>query len=425
VAPGIAGILAHISIEATPSYGYNNGTDLVLFESLDDLRNPHAVRVSRNEFTIDAAGGAGTLLLKSPAVGGFVPMKARMSDGSFHKHGGSGFALGPSHRFPATGGGGFSWRDPHRYDMLEVFQLRYDSSGLTSVCEGTWTQNMDAPLRIADTEWCIFSHGLTSAIADGSDLLFTVMARKSDRAAAGVSRWSHRDGHWRPVSFQPVTENEAIPPDPKRVHESNIHERTRWLEPSLVRARDGSLLFCARGSDTYCSTDGTESCFLVQVWRSIDGGRSWSIFLRVPEVRNVSPVTVNRSVDGTAYLASNPFRPAFTIGPRVGRGREDLSLWPINEERSVLDAPLSVVQALSEFGEAPPSPDPEWYDCWLVDHPNSATIQLGDGFWHDLLAYRVTHSPLFGSLSIAPASQVGCHISEVLSYGPVQPLWEF
>jgi hypothetical protein len=60
-----------------------------------------------------------------------------------------------------------------------------------------------------------------------------------------------------------------------------------------------------------------------------------------------------------------------------------------------------------------------------VDHPSGATVQLADGRWRHVLAYRLLHSPMIRSCGTYPAPQVGCYVEEVVSDGPVLPAWTF
>jgi len=421
VAPGKAGIIADLNIEATMNYGFKNGADVVLFDDLSSINTSEVCPVSRNEHITNPDTGETQLILKSPVVGGFVPLQALRSDGTPHPHAGTGFGLGQAHRLLAGPDDEFVWWATDRYDLLEVYQFRYDGREFHSCRTGVFSQNLDSPLRAGESGWSITTHGMTSAIPDGDDLLLPVIARNGSAASDGVSRWACHGEQWHPVSSTPITGSDSLGEDVKHT----AHESILWMEPSLIRDTDGSLLFSARGSDSYVDPAGVRYGCLVQVWRSEDGGTTWQVILRVPEIRLESPVTINKAADGTVYLVSNRFDPDFVIDKKTGRGRENLCIWPLNAQRTGLEAPLVAREAVKEFGPAPASPDPDWYDCWMVDHPNGAVVQLRDGKWHSVLTYRVLHSPLFGSLAIPPAPQSGCYVEEVLSSGEELPAWDF
>ncbi len=194
-----------------------------------------------------------------------------------------------------------------------------------------------------------------------------------------------------------------------------------WAEPSLVRDRDGALLFSARGS-------GGERLSEVQVWRQQGGGPQWQLVvstddvrvwhkqaagaewgtvLRLPNAHNPGPISIGSAADATPYIAAN----------RPGSGRETLCLWPLNAGRMDLAAPLTIRAARAEFGPAPGA------GGWMVDHPSGAIVRLADGKWHGVVAYRVLASA--EHKGAPPPPQSGCYVEEVISTGPVVPSWRF
>jgi len=427
VAPRIAALIVDAHIEQTPIYGFQNGSDVILFDDLDTISADKAVPIRRNAYSIDAATGGNFIHLQSSVIAGFVPLGARGDDGSAHPHAGTGFGLGQAHRMPADESGGFAWRDEKRRDLLEVFQFSFDGRIFCSRKSDEGTQDSSSPLRIGESGWSIISHGLTSAIPDGDDLLLTVLARKGDVPACGVARWSRQDGFWRPISFQSVVGEESV------TSQANYAENCQWMEPSLIRDIDGSLLFSARGQDSGRSRENVELGKLIRIWRSTDGGSRWDVVVDGPGVRQFAPVTINQAPDGTPYVVSTPFDLAFvfkmsldadvaTVRKR-GRGREILSVWPLNEERTGLLSPMIIRDAEAEFGKRPSHP--EWYDGWMVDHASASTVRLADGAWHNVLVYRCLHSALYHSLGRYPASQTGCYLEEVMSQGEARGMWNF
>jgi hypothetical protein len=107
------------------------------------------------------------------------------------------------------------------------------------------------------------------------------------------------------------------------------------------------------------------------------------------------------------------------LEPKGGRGeRSVLALWPVNEGRDGLGAPLLARDCLTEFGVPPHG------TVWAVDHPSAQTVHLGDGAWHHVIGYRIlewkenTHF-------VGPTPRTGGYVEEVLSVGePVVP-WRF
>jgi hypothetical protein len=196
------------------------------------------------------------------------------------------------------------------------------------------------------------------------------------------------------------------------------------MEPSLARDADGSLLFSARGADAF-SKPGANAPglgYTLRVWRSARAGK-WEQVLDEPKARLNSPVTINVAADGTAYLVSNPYDPAFIPETQMtGRGRERLVIWPLTEKRTGIQPRLLVRDCLTDFGE-PPSRAGD--DKWMADHPNGLTVRLKDGRWHHILCYRICHSPRYLASSTSPSPHSGSYIEEVHSKGPVHATWQF
>ena len=101
-----------------------------------------------------------------------------------------------------------------------------------------------------------------------------------------------------------------------------------------------------------------------------------------------------------------------------GTFREKLYLWPLNQDRTGLELPLLARDAIAEFGLPPHG------STWNVDHPSAMTVQLGDGRWHNVLAYRVMER---GEMvrGLSPSPQTGCYLEEVSSAGEPIRAWSF
>ncbi|MEO8659151.1 MAG: hypothetical protein ABI693_11815, partial [Bryobacteraceae bacterium] len=282
------GVMVMRMTEETPNYGFLDGSDVVL---IDDFQKPgRTFAASRNETT------DGRLFMKSPMLGGFVPRGALRADATPHPHAGTGFGIGQAHWFPFPDRR-FSWRDPARQDMNEVYQLSYDGQSFKAVRNDVRAQNGDDPLRIGKSGWTVLVSGIKNAIPDGHDLLLSALAAREDRSAVavGVIRWARQSGFWKPIDFDPVvTTPGPVPKGP------NPMERCPWMEPSVDRDADGRLLFSARGMDVPKGPGYT-----LRLWRT-DGQGGWRQLLDEPKARLNSPVTVNVAPNGSAYIVSNP-----------------------------------------------------------------------------------------------------------------------
>ncbi|PYV10422.1 MAG: hypothetical protein DMG07_21155 [Acidobacteria bacterium] len=284
------------------------------------------------------------------------------------------------------------------YDYFELLQLAYDGRELRIV------HRQRVGLEEMVPGWRISGAGLTNPISDGDDLLVGAQGGRPGRTpGCGLLRWRRSRGAWRPAAFDLITPEDNS------------------IEPSVVREGGGDLLFLARGR--------RESGPPVRVWRSRDNGRSWQRTIFINGLVGSVPISLNQAVDGTPYVASNLYTPWIKVPggdagisrlePAGGRGeRSTLCIWPLNERRDGLEAPLLARDCRTEFG-VPPSGT-----VWAADHPSAMTLQLGDGEWHHVLGYRLldwkenTHF-------IAPSPRTGAYVEEVFSVGEPVPPWNF
>jgi len=376
VAPQRVGLFCNIRRDGTRSIDLEIGSDVVLFDDLADIQADRAIPLSRYEMT------AFTLTRKGPVLGGFVPLGAKLEDGSPHPHAGTGFGMGWAIRHTLDETGNYDYRrGTERY--AELFQFGYDGK------EFRVLQKECVKSETLLDEWDLVGNFVTNAIPDGQDFFYVMVAKISDVVVAGVSRWQAGEDGWRPVSFVPVTGEEAT-----------------WSEPSLIRDVDGSLLFSARSD---CSVlPGI--AFDAAVWRSTDNGETWEQIIYRKECRSRSPVSINQAADGTPFVAANL--------PPNDRTREVLCYWPLSEDRMEFEECRIARDLPSEFG---PAPSGSW---WRIDHPTSAIVQLKDGGWHSLLVYRIVDNGEVES-DADPPPQTGCYVEEVLSRGETIPTWHF
>ncbi len=385
------------------------GVDVVLFDNLTSPRPEAPLVLTRNQEEPNPnskPAGARAVMVKYPARGGFVPLGAKRPDGSPHPLAGTGFAINQAiaRRIGPSGSlyhevGTFAREEGYSYH--EVHQLAYDGKSLKVTATG----------RVADRDllagWQVTGEGLANAIPDGDDFLVGMSAAKpGSEGGAGVMRWKHNGQKWAAVAFTPVTGED------------------RSSEASLVRDRDGALLFSARAS-------GEPDYYDARVWRSADGGATWTKVIHVRGIISSGPITLNEAADSSLYIGANlyqvPFEPIagrFRVPKdRSGRirgggwTRKTLCLWPLNRERNALEPPVIARDCDAEFGPPPGG------SMWRVDHPSSANVQLADGEWHHVLGYRI-HEDV-ESREAQPPAQTGTYLEEVITPAKAIPRWRF
>ncbi len=379
IAPKQAALFVNLRMEGIPVGDFENGTDVIIFDDLSSISATGAIPISRNETEADPGTPRGRIIVKYPMIGGFVPLGARRADGSPHPHAGTGFGTCQAISFPVNEAGYFTW-ETERIHRVEVHQFTYD--GARFEARRMAQDPGQAHPAVGDSGWDLVCPGITNAIPDGDDMLQAVQAAKDGASAVGVLRWQRQDGLWAPVFFSPAATGGA------------------WTEPSVVRDTDAALLFSTRGY-------GADKINLVRVWRSGDGGSSWELVIDAPDTRHEAPISINQAADGTPYIAAN----------LLGKGRETLCLWPLNAERTGLREPIVARDAREEFGAAPGG------STWMVDHPSGAVVQLADGAWHNVLAYRILE--LAEHRGAEPPEETGCYVEEVVSAGEPIPTWRF
>jgi hypothetical protein len=327
---------------------------------------------------------------------GFVPLGAKRADGTPHPHAGTGFGVGTVLAFPCDEAGNLTCRvycdTGDVYCSQEVVQLRYDGAKLT----------VEHSKRVENDQFLpglkLNGNGFGVAVPDGDDLLYTSteFTKEVENMRAGVTRWRFLNGRWKMVDYVPV----ATEPG------------GYYSEPTLARDADGTLLFSAR----------TNQWNTIQVWRSTDGGHTWTCLLRKDNMRPVTPISINTTGDGRAYVAANPFCPDDLDSRGIKRYanalRERICLWPLSDDRKRLLDPVVLRDGPSEFG-IPPSGS-----IWAVDHPMSTTLRMADGKWRHVISYRLLD--LAEILDHAPQTPItGSYCDEIELGEPFIPPWHF
>lgn len=404
VAPGKAGMACNLRFEGFPVGDFEAGTDVVVFDDVDGIRDATPVRITRSERYSHPEKGK-RVVVKHTCKGGFVPLGAKRPDGTPHPAAGTGFVFGEALDLPMKGDGYYDKTDKTggMIRTTELNHLAYDGNEFRVV--KTETLAAGVTMRAPGSDWDILHPGLRMGIPDADDLLFPVGASQGNPAAwntyphaMGLARWRHDGAFWRPVEFSPIVLSRRTPSSPVVYGQQ---QQLQWTEPSVARDVDGSLLVTARG----VYDDAEEHT--IRVWRSTDGWRSWENVIAVPKTRGQAPVTISTASDGTPYIVSC----------KLAHGRDWLMVWPLNADRTGLDEPLTVRNAAEQFGPPPSG------SVWFMDHPNAMTVQLADGQWHNLLAYRIMDRGEHGGAD--PAPQTGLYVEQVRSTGPAIPRWLF
>ena len=384
VAPHTAALSCNVRTVGTGHWDFENGTDVIVFTDIATIGKQKRIVVGRNEEDRNPLTGKKRVAVTYPIQVGFVPLGAKLADGTAHPDAGTGFGFSQALCFDLNDQGYYTPADAKAGGQItsakqwHVYQFAYDGRDFRVVKREI--KSADTQLTTADGAWTITAPGLSAAVADGNDMFLPVSANDGKREVAGVSRWRRAGGDWRPVAFYDVSGG---------------------TEPSLIRDVDGSLLYSVRGA----GADGQA----VRVSRSSDSGQNWKQVLHDPKLRSNAPVTLIQTADGTTYIAAN----------QPGSFRATLCLWPLNVQRTGCGAAIMTRDCVGNFGPAPDG------TTWFADHPMATTVQLVDGKWHGLLGYRVMAYNTTGVGGETVTPWTGCYVEEVFSEGPECPVWKF
>ncbi len=387
-----AGLVCGLKQIGIPVIDLNAGVDLILFDAMDRITEKNAIPLVRNHKETHPRNGAPLVMVKYPIACGFVPLGAKLDDGSPHPAAGTGFGLLVALGYPPDHSD--LWA-PARKDIHDVFQLqqyRYDGRTFTI----TKDQILD-PNRVI-RGWHIDNVSLDNPLPDGKDFLLGLVGRdgvRYQKPGCLMSRWQYAEGEWKPVQVSYVEGSEGS------------------FEPSAVRDKDGALLLSVRR--------GTE----FNVWRSADGAQSWKQVVHLDKMRASSPVTIHRTLGGLPFLCANPHVGPYKDGlgreVSIGRWRESIALWPLADDRTGVEKP----SFLFDFNRARFGGSPNGSAIW-ADHPVSGIVRLADGRHRCILCLRVwSRDEVTNEVIATPMS--GTWVKEVhnLNDGPERPVWNF
>ncbi len=439
VSPTQIALLANIRVTNMPVVDHEDGWDVFILDDIEKLKPENAQPGPRNTSENHPQTGEPHDMVHHLAIGGFVPLGARLADGSTHPHAGTGFAMGYVKAHPSDHKNAVPPVDRHG-DMgfLTLLQLRFDGEKLHITHHERINPDTLFP------GWTMSTRGLSPALPDGPDLLFAHNAGQIDPSvetyfqklkesglkphapnnplgacnAAAISRWQYGPTGWRPVSMRRIPE-----PGPDM-----------GFEPTLIRDTDGSLLCSIRGKGANVPPGQRDAAGMqnlyesFRIYRSTDNGETWLRHLCIHGIRAASPVTLNQLADGSLYLLANPGHPV--IKDSKGRTiplvmhRQKLWAWPLSPDRKSVLPPLCIFDAIERFGPARPIDTHCCDNHWYLDHPLAMPCRLADGNWHNLLAFRLVDGATNTGGAFAPP-QAGAYLMELPTTLTIPAPWRF
>ena len=325
----------------------NVGNDAFVFTKLSELVPEQAIPINRVDPAYRLRSGQGVgVQAKYPVCGAFVPLGARLENGSPHPAAGTGFLLSQGVTFLPDRSGAH----PQGDCTFDLIQLRWDGERL-AVTNGQLPETLFGmtPTGIAITNYCARGAGFLGA--------FTVLGKGH---AVFTFAW---DGtRWWPTGCgEPFFDASSWNP---AVDQPEVLSRGE-TEPSLRQCGDAYYAY-TRGWDPkgrlYRSEDGV-AFKLVRTY-------TWPVnqASRLPALS--TPQVLNAGLDGSLYLATNP---------STGWPRNPLLAYPlVNEE---LAAPLVIHDHQGIRHDTGP-------EAPICDHAIAANVWL-EGRWRHLCLYRL------------------------------------
>ena len=180
-----AGMFCNIRRASVEAGDLEMGSDLVIFDDIDEICSDNAVTLIRGEEMDHPETGERMILSTYPFVGGFVPLGARCDDGTPHPDAGSGFAVCTQRGYPAHARSSLLAVD-RPFERFRVQEYSYDGATLRIVRD-------EAVAADGLIQGRRFSHfGSGNAIPDGTDLIAAVAVQADsakDGEQAGLARW--------------------------------------------------------------------------------------------------------------------------------------------------------------------------------------------------------------------------------------------
>ncbi len=375
--PGVVAMLVNVRRGGVMATDLESGVDVIVFNRLEGLAEAERMILSRGDHQ-RLPDGREVELSIYPCKGGFVPL------GSGRAGEGTGFGMSAVRGYPGLDTKPSDIRnmkDP--YYRLRLYQFSYNGTRFS----------VDEEVEMDPRDLCegyFVSPGLKPAVMDGDDMLFPLAVRRTIAMGAkagsdsqeevfgeiAISRWQYRDGKWVLAAFDKVPEANGC------------------MEPTLIRLPDGGLLLNARGMH------GTDHAYDIQLWRSDDGGKSWSLWVERKDCRSASTTTVGITASGVPFVLANLREP----GRKAARYQ--LALFEIDVEKRVVLDPQIIRDCPQEFGLW----DGEFH--WWADHAIAEVVTLADGKKHCLMSYRVVNE-LEIARDLTPTPVTGNYVGEI------------
>jgi hypothetical protein len=367
------------SIREQGGHDFEIGNNAFIFKELKDIDERQAIPINRLDANYRLkTNGALAIQARYPVSGAFVPLGAKLPDGTSHPGAGTGFLFSGTLTFLPDRSDGHP--DAGREDRtIEFMQIRWDGKDLKVTQREFLTQAAGVDVgRIA----------ITNSLPDGAGFLCPFESH--DGGYVVVVRYEYDGQNWKPVRAGKPFHEAEIPKDQKNLPVEH------WFETEASIVRDGTrYLLYTRGHDfrgrVYSSTDGLNYTFLFDHYNY------------------QAPQTLNQGLDGSIYLITNR-GPGLLRNPLLAFPLRDKTFpepFVIHDERRV---------HLYFPKEVPETP--------FIDHALGTSLLLG-GRWRHFVAYRVIGVHETDGKGAPPGPHSGVYIDELIYDRVTHPPYRF
>ena len=402
VTPELAGMAVNLRCFGKQAYDFELGHDIYLFDSIEGIAALEPLTFLRSFVAPHPEDGAPMVFSRYDGQIGFVPVGATLPDGTAHPHAGTGFCVGTAIALPLNSvgsatidvyGGNCGW-------FLILTQLAWR--------EGTLIQTSRQVIRPAEFLPGACEPGLGAPVFDGEDVLIPFSMVSPTPFGLGLMRMRRlADAQWHPVGFEMIAPEPGD--NPPLFQKPSLSDGLSGCEGSVARfGHLGQAVFTCREWGRHPWSPEPLEASRLRLWVGVPGAAPFRQVQERPFFHTLSPISVSATWQGTPFLMANAYSQRDWKGEAVPSLdiREKLLLYPLEGASCAPGTPLTLCDAVQEFGE----PGPET-GGWFVDHPMGWRLCL-EGRQRNFVTWRVFH--VRETKGVAPSEHSGTWMAEIL-----------
>jgi len=401
VAQDHAAIVINLRRTGLTGCDFELGNDIFLFDKPGDFTQSAPITFLRSFAGKHPNDGTDVYFVRYDGFFGFVPEGTVLPDGRPHPHAGTGFCLGCAITIP---------KDLVDQGCLDVYSQNKGWFAILTQVEyknGTLCEKSRRILPFLDFFKGGVGVGLAAAVPDGEDLLIPFTTKAPGNFGNGILRMKRdMDGDWKPTQFSMVAPEDGT--NPPLFSKPSDGDGLSGCEPSLARMKNGNIVFTCRewGASPWAPEPLEAS--RGRIWVGKPDLKTFDLVFEQPHFHTLSPITVGSTWQGTPYLLANEYSQTDWKGKKIPslNIREKLFLYPLQGKNCQPQQPLTLCDAIAEFGNPGPQDG-----GWFVDHPMGCCLQL-EGRKRNFVTWRVFN--VTDTQGATPSEDSAAWLAEIL-----------